>query len=318
MPASSPNVERGIQLRQITPSAVARRLRSAIRRPLDDAEVERLMAEVDAAYVDILERHLDDVGAEHYRHLIAERRLHPDDLQDILRASPEYLLNRSGFYHRLHASRAAWCAELPAWNTILDIGGSSPTHELGALLELGYAHHPAQLDILDRPEDDQFHGHPTYDQRVVRTQDWGTVTFHHGDAGHLEQVPELDQRRFDAVFMGQVIEHIPTGELPRMLEQIRSHLVPNGSFVFDTPNRALTKVVMGDEFLTNDHTKEYEPSELAEIVRHHGFVVEKITGIHPMPVSLSTGRFDPYEQPDRSDSVVAEDCFCFAIHCHVE
>jgi len=306
------------QMRRITPRAVARRLRSVIRRPLEEAEVESLMAEVDAAYVEILERHVDEIGAAHYRRLIAGRRLHPGNVRATLLSSPEYLLNRSGFYHRLHASRAAWCAELPAWDTILDIGGSSPTHELGALLELGYPHHPSQLHILDRPEDDQFHGHPTYDQRIVRTRDWGTVTFHHGDAGHLDQVPDLGGRRFDAVFMGQVIEHIPPVELSGMLGQIRSHLVPHGSFVFDTPNRAITKIVMGNDFLTEDHTKEYEPNELAEIVRKHGFMVEKIVGIHPMPESLSTRCFDPNEQPDQTHGVRADECFCFAVHCHVE
>ena len=276
------------------------------------------MAEVDAAYVEILERHLDDVGAAHYRRLIADRRLESDDLRAVLLSSPEFLLNRSGFYHRLHASRSAWCADLPAWGTILDIGGSSPTHELGALLELGYSHLPSELHILDRPEDDQFHGRPSYDQRVVRTRDWGTVTFHHGDAGHLDQVPELGGRRFDAIFMGQVIEHIPPDELPGMLDQIHAHLVDGGMFVFDTPNRALTKIVMGNDFLTEDHTREYEPGELAAIVRQHGFAIDKITGIHPMPNSLSNRRFDPHEQPSQIGGAKPEECFCFAIHCHAE
>jgi len=296
---------------------VARRIRSIIRRPLDDAEVEHLMAEVDAIYVEILDRHVDDVGAAHYRTQIANRHVRPDDIRSTLRTSPEFLLNKSGFYHRLHASRAAWCGGLPAWDTILDIGGSSPTHELGALLELGYPHLPSELHILDRPEDDQFHGRPSYDQRIVRTRDWGTVTFHHGDAGHLDQVPELGGRLFDAVFMGQVIEHIPPDELPGMLDQIRSHLVPGGSFVFDTPNRSLTGIVMGDEFLTEDHTREYQPSELAHIVDRHGFTVEKTVGIHPMPATRSTGHFDPYEVADDSDPR-PEDCFCFAVHCRAE
>ena len=289
-----------------------------IRRPLADTEVERLMAEVDAAYVEILERHLDDVGAAHYRRLIADRRLEPNDLRAVLLSSPEFLLNRSGFYHRLHASRSAWCADLPAWGTILDIGGSSPTHELGALLELGYSHLPSELHILDRPEDDQFHGRPSYDQRVVRTRDWGTVTFPPGDARHLDQVPELGGRRFDAIFMGQVIEHLPPHRPPGTPPHIPPHLPARSLVVFDTPNRALTKIVMGDDFLTEDHTREYEPGELAAIVRRHGFAIDKITGIHPMPNSLSTRRFDPDEQPATVGDAKPEECFCFAIHCHAE
>lgn len=275
------------------------------------------MAEVDAIYVEILDRHVDEAGAAHYRSRIANRLVRPENIRATLRESPEFLLNKSGFYHRLHASRSAWCRELPAWDTILDIGGSSPTHELGALLELGYPHCPSELHILDRPEDDQFHGRPNYDQRVVRVRDWGTVTFHHGDAGRLDAVPELGGRTFDAVFMGQVIEHIPPDELPGMLDQIRSHLTPGGSFIVDTPNRSLTSIVMGDAFLTEDHTREYRPTELADIVAGHGFTVEKTTGIHPMPNTRSTGRFDPHESGDPHESR-PEDCFCFALHCAAE
>jgi len=303
-------------MRRITTKGAFQRVQRLIRRPITGAELDAAMTEVDAAYMQVFGRHVDPVGAATYRDLISNRRLATHQMADLLRRSPEFLLNRSGFYHRLHASRSAWCADLPQWATILDIGGSSPTHELGALLELGYSHQPRELHILDRPEDDQFHGRPTYDQRVVRERDWGTVTFHHGHAGRLDEVPELGERSFDAVFMGQVIEHIAPHELEGMLRQIRAHLNPGGSFVLDTPNRALTSVVMGDQLLTADHTKEYLPDELATIIAHNGFTIDDVVGIHPMPQSRRTGKFDPYERPEQ-DPAEPDDCFCFAIHCRV-
>lgn len=276
------------------------------------------MAAVDTAYVEVLGRHIDPDGAATYRDLIATHQLTADDVPGILIESPEYLLGRSGFYHLLHASRTNWCSQLPAWDRILDIGGSSPTHELGALLELGYPHHPSELHILDRPEDDQFHGRPIYDQRIVRKREWGTVTFHHGDAGNLDAVPDLGGRRFDAVFMGQVIEHIPTHELPGMLAQIRSHLVDRGAFVFDTPNRSMTKLIMGEAFLSGDHTHEYDPEEMVSIVSRHGFTVEKVVGIHHMPTTRSLGVFDPKESAHSPDGAPADECFCFAVHCRAD
>jgi len=303
-------------MRRITAKGAARRIRALIRPPLTGDEVDTAMITVDDAYLSILGRHVDPDGAATFRDMIAHRRIAAHEVPDVLRHSPEFLLNRSGFYHRLHASRSSWCAGLPAWETILDIGGSSPTHELGALLELGYPHHPRELHILDRPEDDQFHGRPTYDQRVIRERDWGTVTFHHGDAGHLDEVPELGDLSFDAVFMGQVIEHIAPDELPGMLGQIRTHLNPGGSFVLDTPNRALTRIVMGDELLTADHTREYLPGELAAIIDDSGFIIDDVVGIHPMSQSRRTGAFDPYETTDPGPAD-PDDCFCFALHCRV-
>ncbi len=289
------------------------RLRRLVERPPSPEALTRADAVVTDAYRRVLGREPDPAGAATYRELVARGRLDAPGLAAALERSPEYLLGRTGFYERLHRSRAAWCASLPAWSTILDIGGSSPTHETGALLELGYPHQPHELHIVDLPEDEQFHGRPSYDQHLVRRHGPTTVTFHHGDAADLDAIAGLAGRRFDAVFMGQVIEHIPVAELPALLGSVREHLVPGGMFVLDTPNRALTRLVMGDAWLTADHTREYTPAEMVGILERHGFAVTSLVGIHPLPVSARSGRFDPHEVAEPPVSTDADVCFCFAV-----
>ena len=59
------------------------------------------------------------------------------------------------------------------FDTILDIGGSSPNIETGALIELGYLHRPKKLIIFDLLPDEQYWGAPKYNQQKI--------IFFHGD-----------------------------------------------------------------------------------------------------------------------------------------
>ncbi|RMH74464.1 MAG: methyltransferase domain-containing protein [Actinomyces sp.] len=297
----------------MTASGRAARILRRVRPPVSRRRRGAADRLVTAAYREILGRDPDPGGAATYGELVARGRLDADSLAATLRRSPEYLLGRTGFYERLHRSRMAWCATLPAWDTVLDIGGSSPTCELGALVELGYPHTPREIHVVDLPEDQQFHGRPAYDQSVERRRGDLTVTFHHADAARLDDLADLAGRRFDAVVMGQVIEHIPVEALPGVLAAVRRHLTPEGVFVFDTPNRALTRLVMGDALLTADHTHEYTPDEMVGVLAAHGFTVDEVVGIHPLPDSVARGEFDPHEEAD--PPVVADPtaCFCFAV-----
>ena len=47
-------------------------------------------------------------------------------------------------------------------SSILDIGGSSPNIDQGALIELGYPHRPKQLFIFDLPPEEQYWGKPKF------------------------------------------------------------------------------------------------------------------------------------------------------------
>ena len=58
----------------------------------------------------------------------------------------------------VHLARVEWTKHLPKGTSILDIGGSSPNIDQGALIELGYPHRPKQLFIVDLPPEEQYWG----------------------------------------------------------------------------------------------------------------------------------------------------------------
>lgn len=278
--------------------------------------VQREMELVERAYGSELGRTIDRIAEWSWRLRIASGRVHGCDAVDELRTSAEYLLGRTGFYNNLHRARMHWAAGLAAFDCILDIGGSSPSDPNGALIELGYSHKPTALHILDRPEDDQFHGRPSYSQSEDRVTEWGTISFHHGLAENVTDIDALGELSFDCVFMGQTIEHIEVDKLPLVLDFVRRHLRPGGRFIFDTPNRHITRLVVGDAMLSSDHTHEYTPVESVELMRSNGFDVVGQLGLVPMPLSASSGEFH-WDESETSEPVVDDptDCFVFAFEC---
>jgi SAM-dependent methyltransferase len=234
----------------------------------------------------------------------------PDYHRDYLRVRP---------FVRLHNARQAWVASLPKAARILDIGGSSPSLPEGALIELGYPYRPTELIIFDKPPAEQFWGLPGYEQGAPRQFDWGQVRYIHGYAEDLLDNQVLADEKFDMIFMGQVVEHIRIEGLPVVLRWIASHLNPGGQFFCDTPNRLITRVQMGESvFIDPDHKKEYQPSEVAQLMRDAGFTVTAQWGLLQMPkvvASQQFGREDYYsgelvcDNPDQG--------YCFATHGRV-
>lgn len=272
---------------------------------------------VDLAYLLLLRRTPDPVGRAHWSGELAAHRLSPHDLMEGLINSPEYrMLRRAPFHDMLHKARQEWCGSLPPLKSVLDIGGSSPRDKRGALLELGYKHRPKEILILDLPPEEQYWGRPSYRQDRSYRFLWGSVRYLHGRAERIAEVPELDSRRFGAVYMGQAIEHIEKDALPGLLTWIRTHLEEGGRLIFDTPNRALTKLQSPDAFIDPDHKHEYTPAEMAEVVEGAGFTIVKRTGLCGMPISLETGVFDPMEVYE--SVLVGDDAdagYLFAFEC---
>ena len=61
-------------------------------------------------------------------------------LIDALVNSPEYqMLKKTPFHEMVHLARVEWMNHLPKGSFILDIGGSAPNIDQGALIELGYS-----------------------------------------------------------------------------------------------------------------------------------------------------------------------------------
>ncbi|MBA8888504.1 hypothetical protein FHW12_002737 [Dokdonella fugitiva] len=271
---------------------VAGRIRSAIitRTGAGDIGPEEF---VRLAYLVVLRRPADATGIDGWRRQIERGNFSTQRVLDSLLGSEEYLANcGADIFRRLHMARQRWIRSVDAFDSILDIGGSSAGRREGALIELGYPHRPSRLDILDLPPERQFWGTPTFDQTEPFDFDWGRVTYFHGSAEGVANVPALQSRRYQCIFMGQAIEHILPEKLPELLAWIRAHLLPGGRFVMDTPNRAITKIHSPDAYINEDHKLEYTPDQLEEVLAVSGFSVTRKTGLVHLPEMARTGVFD--------------------------
>ena len=245
------------------------------------------------AYLVLLRRPVDETGMGDWRRRIERGTFDTQRVLDTLLGSDEYLASHGAdIFRYLHMARQQWVRTLAPFDSILDIGGSSAGRREGALIELGYPHRPARLDILDLPPDRQFWGTPTFDQTEPLDFDWGRVTYFHGRAEEVADVSALQSRRYACIFMGQAIEHILPEKLPSLLGWIRSHLLPGGRFVMDTPNRAITKIHSPHAYINADHKLEYTPAQLEDVFAAAGFSVVRRTGLLHLPQMARTGVFD--------------------------
>ena len=81
-------------------------------------------------------------------------------------------------------------------------------------------------------------------------------------AGDAYDLPK--DRIFDAVFLGDVIEHLKHPE--DCIEQVKHVLAPNGSLYIVTPPQAHDGVILDPH-----HYREYTPGELVEFMQALGF-----------------------------------------------
>jgi hypothetical protein len=244
------------------------------------------------AYLVLLRRPIDESGLKSWRANIASGRFTQQRVVDTLLQSDEYL-SRFGIdvIGVIHRSRQEWIKTVPAFDRILDIGGSSANNPEGALIELGYLHRPSRIDILDLPPDKQYWGKPKYDQSQSSRFDWGEVSYFHGGAEHIRDVPELQDREYDCVYLGQAIEHIYPDALPAMLDWVKTHLATEGQLVFDTPNRLLTRIQCPGSLIDPDHKYEYTPAEMQQVIERAGFSVTKKVGMVHLPEQAASGKY---------------------------
>lgn len=271
------------------------------------------------AYMVLLRRQVDSAGLQVWREHIASGRFSQQFVINAILQSDEYLSDFGiDVLSIIHRARQEWIGTVPAFQSVLDIGGSSPNEPAGALIELGYPHRPKRVDILDRPPDLQYWGKPKYDQSVSAQFEWGEVSYFHGSGEGIAEIPALQARSYECVFLGQAIEHIYPESLPALLAWTREHLVPNGRLVFDTPNRLLTKIQCPNSLIDPDHKYEYSPIEMERVLTDAGFRVTKKVGMVHLPVQAASGKYDPREFADASrlsDDVDA--CYLFAFEALV-
>jgi len=298
---------------------IAARLRS---RSIRDVDISDLSHEefIRLAYLVLLRRKIDPTGLALWRDSIVRGMFSYETVVSTILKSDEYQ-SRFGtdVNGRLHSARQLWIKTLPPFERLLDIGGSSPTRPEGALIQLGYPHRPKSLDILDLPPERQNWGTPAFDQSVPTRFDWGTVTYFHGGAETIADVPTLQDRTYDCVFLGQAVEHIRPEALPELLAWVRRHLSADGRLILDTPNRLLTKIQCPTWFIHPDHKLEYEPAQLEQVLRDNGFVVTRRRGMVHLPKIAATKTYDAreFESADLlHDDIDA--CYLFAVEASLD
>jgi SAM-dependent methyltransferase len=139
----------------------------------------------------------------------------------------------------------------------------------------------------------------------------------HGYAEDILKNDELRDQKFDMIYMGQVVEHIYEDKLPSVLNWIKDHLADGGKFVFDTPNRLITRFETGDDrYIDPDHKREYTPREFAVLLTATGFTIKEQWAILDMPNVIPSGSYGIKDFYSGEPLTTASDSgYCFAMAC---
>jgi SAM-dependent methyltransferase len=100
----------------------------------------------------------------------------------------------------------------------------------------------------------------------------------------------------DLVFAGQVIEHLWPDEITGFLLESRRVLRPGGTLAMDSPNRRITTAIGWEH---PEHTVEFRPDEMLELVALAGFDHVRIRGIW-LCLDRDGNRFLPLDASPRA------------------
>jgi SAM-dependent methyltransferase len=207
--------------------------------------------------------------------------------------------------------------ELPAAEVIVDLGGGASQNPAGAMVLMGYPHPFRTLTIVEPLPAERHEMYQDVAPDNVRTFDTGrgVVNYLYSSMADLSAIPDAS---VDLVFSGESIEHVTREECERVLGETRRVLKPTGWFCFDTPNRAVTRVQVGDgQFINPDHKYEYTHAEMTDLLTRYGFEVVEQKGITWCP-SASTGRFDAADMVAHVGLYDAiEECYLLYYRCRV-
>lgn len=94
-------------------------------------------------------------------------------------------------------------------------------------------------------------------------------------------------RKFSAVFMLHVLEHLETGYATELLQEVHQHLNEDGLLLIEVPNNACSYV--GNTIQSSDitHLTAYTSVSLKQICRLAGFVNIEVYGIRPKGTSIA-------------------------------
>jgi 2-polyprenyl-3-methyl-5-hydroxy-6-metoxy-1,4-benzoquinol methylase len=87
------------------------------------------------------------------------------------------------------------------------------------------------------------------------------------------------ETRFDAVVMGELIEHVPYTALEHFISSAATLLAPGGRILLTTPNpHYLLLRWRGGSILGGAHVSVHCPAALSEFLNHRGFRVVRVEG----------------------------------------
>jgi SAM-dependent methyltransferase len=255
-------------------------------------ERERLTDFIAHGYQVIFGRQPDDNGLSSHLSELASRRMSPIDFVQTLLDSPEYRNRQKlGPLESLHESRKQMVRQLPKARTIVDLGGAADNYPPGALILMGYPYPFERLTIIEPPraERHEIYRNVVADDanRVMTPQ--GEVRYHFSSMANLSAFPD---QSVNLVFSGESIEHVTRTDVESVLREVRRILKPDGSFCFDTPNRAVTKIQSPDALINVDHKHEYTHEEMVDLLSSHRFTISEARGICWMPKATNAGDFD--------------------------
>jgi SAM-dependent methyltransferase len=269
------------------------------------------------AYRALLKRDPDRDGLAHYLPLLQTKQVSRRQIITELLGSEEFRLTYGAPIHplyALHQARIQLFKEcLPAADIILDLGGAAHDQPFGALLGMGYPHHPKLITIVDLPPENRIGGaeHSELTQEIV-TEDGVKIHYLYGSMANLSPIATAS---VDLVVSGESIEHISEEEAQIVCREAYRVLKPGGHFCVDTPNAALTRIESPNAFIHPEHQKEYYVHELREMLQQAGFDIIAKKGICPMPKSLRSGVFDQREMAFHAHlSDRPEECYLFFLH----
>lgn len=207
----------------------------------------------------------------------------------------------------LHRARMALFQQhLPPAAKIVDLGGAAHNQAHGALLMMGYPHHPQEILIVDLPPAERIGGRTMAEAVPELVTNEGTrITYLYRS---MAQLDDIATDSTDLVVSGESIEHITEEEADIVCREAYRILKPGGFFCLDTPNAALTRIESPDKFIHPEHQKEYYVHELRDKLERSGFVIVDEKGICPMPESLRSGQFyygEMVQNADLSDNAEA-------------
>ncbi len=246
---------------------------------------------VRALYRVCLKREPDEDGLSYYLVSLQRKSMsRVDVLRSVLQSNEFRLVHRLPIHplHALHQARMMVVRQhLPPANSIVDLGGASEGHLEGALLAMGYPHHPHQIIIVDLPPDQRM-GKQSEPVQELITADGVHVRYHYGSMTDLSPIPEGS---VDLVWAGESIEHVTEEEAATVCQEVVRILKPGGYFCLDTPNAALTRLQSPDRLIHPEHKKEYTVREMRMLLQRAGFEIVEAMGICPMRDSLQRGVF---------------------------